>query len=205
MSLDINSPTTTSVKSDRPLPKSGPQPARVAQIIDLGVQARPAFQGKEKAPVHQVYVNFELVNDTYEYEGKQVKHRIGPKPYSVVSKTSTFYGNSAISKFLSSIDPDDSIKGKLAALVDRPCYVVIAHNEGIGKHQGRKFANITQVMIAPEGLPVAQLSTPPTVFEFDNPTEDSWKAMPKFLQDKVKTALNYKGSKVEALVQTIVA
>ncbi|MGI0010131.1 MAG: phage replication initiation protein, NGO0469 family [Nitrosopumilaceae archaeon] len=206
MSLNLNDAPANSNKSiDRALPKAGSQPARIAQVIDLGVQPRPAFKGKEKSPVHQVFINFELVNDEYEFEGKKIKHRIGPKPFNVVSKSSEMYDNSAIAKFLKAIDPNDSIKGSLPELLDKPCLATIVHNEGMGKYAGRKFANLTQVMLAPEGFPIGGLSTPAVVFSFDNPTEDAWKAMPDFLKNKIKTALNYRGSKVEALVNQLAA
>ena len=204
MSLNLNNvPTNSNKSSNRPLAKAGSQPARVAAVVDLGVQARPPFKGKEKAPVHQVFINFELVNDSYEHEGKTVKQRIGPKPFNIVAKNSEMYDNSAIAKFLKAIDPNDSIKGDLTALADKPCLATVVHNEGIGQHAGKKFANLTQVMIAPEGFPVAALSSAPVVFSFDNPTEESWKALPEFIQNKIKNALNYKGSKVEALVSKL--
>lgn len=205
MSLNLNTiPANSNKSSTRPLAKAGSQPARVAAVVDLGVQARPPFKGKEKAPVHQVFVNFELVNDSYQSEdGKTIKQRIGPKPFNMVAKNSEMYNNSAIAQFLKSIDPNDSIKGDLTALADKPCLATVVHNEGIGQHAGKKFANLTQVMVAPEGFPVAALSTPPVVFTFDNPTEEAWKSLPEFIQNKIKGALNYKGSKVEALVSKL--
>lgn len=204
MGLDLNDVKNTNTKnSDRPLPRAGAQPARVAQIIELGVQARPAFKGKEKPPVPQVLINIELVTDEYEFEGKKFKHRIAPRALNIVGRNNEMYGNSAIAKFLSDIDPKDTVQGKLAALVDKPCLATVVHATGSGKHQGRTFANISRVMEPPEGYPVPALSAPAVVFSFDEPTEEAWKALPEFVKNKIKSALNYKGSKVEELVSKV--
>lgn len=204
MSLDLNAPMASGKKSiDRPLPKAGVQPARVAQVIDLGIQPRAAFKGKEKSPVPQVLVNLELVADEYEVEGQKVKHRLAPKAFNIVSRSSEMYGNSAIASFLTAIDPKDTVQGKLTELVDKPCLATVVHVAGTGKHQGRTFANITQVMQPPEGYPVPALSTPAVVFSFDNPTQEAWGAIPGFIKEKIKSALNYRGSKVEELVRTV--
>lgn len=204
MSLDLNTAPARAVRTtDRPLPKAGVQPARVAQIIDLGIQPRKAFKGKEKPPVPQVMVNIELVADEYEVEGKKVKHRLAPKDFNIVSRNSEMYTNSAIAAFLNSIDPKDTIKGKLADLGDKPCLATVVHVPGQGKYQGRTFAQITQVMQPPEGYPVPPLSAPPVVFSFDAPTEEAWKTVPNYVQEKIKNALNYKGSKVEELVNKL--
>ncbi len=204
MSLDLNESTAKGSKfPERPLPKPGAQPARIAQVIDIGVQARPDFKGKAKSPVPQVLINIELVTDEYEFDGKKVKHRLAPKAFNIVSRSSEMYGNSAICGFLNDVDPQDSVKGKLTDLVDKPCLATVVHVAGTGKHLGRTFANIKRVMQPPEGYPVPALSTPTTVFSFDEPTAEAWATIPEFIKTKIKLALNYKGSKVEDLVKTV--
>jgi hypothetical protein len=201
MSLDLNTAVQSNVnRVERPLPKAGPQPARVAQVIDLGVQPRAPFKGKEKSPVPQVLVNLELVANEYEQDGKKIRHRLAPKAFNIVSRNSEMYSNSAIASFLAAIDPTDSVQGKLTELVDKPCLATVVHVAGTGKHQGRTFANISLVMSPPEGYPVPALSSPAVVFSFDNPTPEAWATLPSFIKDKIKAALNYRGSKVETMV-----
>ena len=205
MSIDLNDvPSNEKPRVERTLPKAGVQPARVSQIIDLGVQARLPFKGKEKSPVRQVLVNHELVTDEYEFEGKKYRHKIALKPFNIVSRSSEMYGNSAIAGYLSSIDPKDTSGGKLEALADLPCLATVVHVKGTGKHEGRTFANITTVMQPPENYPVPALLSPAVVFSFDAPTEESWAAIPEFIQNKIKNAVNYRGSKVEELVNKLV-
>ena len=203
MALDLNLIPNDAKKVDRPLAKAGSQPARIAQVIDLGVQVRTAYKGKEKAPARQVLFNHELVTDEYEFEDKKVRQRIATKAFTVVGKNSEKYNNSNLADYLTAVDPSDTTKGKLAELAGMPLLVIVTHVEGIGKHQGRKFANITRVMQPPEGYPIPELSEPSVVFDFDNPTEEAWKAIPLFIQEKIKFAVNYKGSQVEALVNKL--
>lgn len=205
MSLNVNDAGSSSgaVREQRPLPTTGVRPARVAQVVDLGVQARKPYQGQEKSPIQQIFINLELVTDEYEYEGEKVRHRLGPKPFSFVSRSHKNYGNSAIADFLAGIDPKDSIKGDLTKLANRPCLASIAHVDGFGQYVGKKFASITKVMEPPENYPVPELATPAIVFSFDAPTAEAWDAIPRFLQEKIKLALNYPGSKAEALVKSL--
>lgn len=204
MSLQIPE-TVNPAKSltPRPLPKAGVQPARIAQIIDLGVQARFPYQGKEKPPVPQVFVNLELVTDEFEVDGEKIKHRLGLRPLTIISRASQHFEKSSISAFLKAVDPTNKLNGSLDKLGDTPVLATVVHVAGVGKHSGRTFANITAIMQPPENYPVPQLSSPPVVFSFDNPTREAWDLIPVFLQEKIKTALNYKGSKVEALVLKI--
>lgn len=205
MSLNVNDAGGSSgpSQSTRPLPTTGVRPARISQIVDLGVQPRKPYQGQEKSPIQQIFINLELVTDEYEYEGEKVRHRLGPKPFSFVSRSHKNYNNSAIADFLNGIDPKDSVKGDLAKLANRACLASIAHVDGFGQHVGKKFASITKVMEPPENYPVPELSAPAIVFSFDAPTAEAWNGIPKFLQEKIKLALNYPNSKVEALVKSL--
>ena len=41
----------------------GSYPARLVQIIDLGLQAQKPYQGKDKAPVQEIMFTYELVDE----------------------------------------------------------------------------------------------------------------------------------------------
>lgn len=206
MSLNLSEvPANDAKKFDKPLPKAGVQPARVSHVIDLGIQTRLPFKGKEKSPVHQVMITHELVTDEYSFEDKKFKHRLSMKPFNVVSKNSEMYSNSAIADYLSGIDPKDSVKGDLVKLVNTPCLATVVHVDGLGKHLGKKFANIVRVSAPPDGYTVPELSSPPVVFDFYKPDEAVWEQIPSFIQDRIKSAVDYPGSKVEALVKRLEA
>ena len=41
----------------------GTYPARLVQLIDLGVQPRKPYQGQEKDPIQMIWVTYELTNE----------------------------------------------------------------------------------------------------------------------------------------------
>ncbi len=49
----------------------------------------------------------------------------------------------------------------------------------------------------------AECSKGNRVFVFDEPTKEGWEALDRWMQDKIKGALNYEGSAVEALVLSL--
>lgn len=183
----------------RPLPKSGTQAARLISVVGLGRQERPPYQGQEKAPADMIWINFELVNDKYERDGEKVNHRISPR--NMVISTDP---KAALAKLVNSLDPENNFKWDLEKLLNLPCLVSVAHAKVTkagpdGKPQENTYANFVSALPAPEGLPVPEASVPPLVFNFDDPTEEGYKSLPKFIRDRLKSAVNFKGSKVEQL------
>jgi len=70
MSLNAKSIKTTGGKgSSQKAIEAGTYPARVVQVIDLGLQAQKPYQGKEKPPAHKLMVTYELVDEFCKDEG----------------------------------------------------------------------------------------------------------------------------------------
>jgi hypothetical protein len=64
-----------------------------------------------------------------------------------------------------------------------------------------KYANIMGVMSVPEGMTVGELDTEAFYFDFDAPDADVWtKHLWDGIREVIKSAANYKGSKVERMV-----
>lgn len=188
-------------KGARPLPKAGTQAARIVHVVDLGVQARAAFKGQERAPKRMVWINFELVNDKADFkgEGKLEPHRISPRDFAVSTDS-----KAAITKLLSSLDPENTFAGDLTKLVNLPCLVVIVYNK-YKNPDGTEttFANINQVSPVPQGFAVPELSGSSNFFSFDEPDAEVYQTLPKFIQDKIVGALNYGGSAAEKMVKSL--
>lgn len=191
-------------RGPRPLPKVGAQPARVVQIATLGIQTRPPFQGKAKTPIDQLWVSFELVNDKYKDDnGNERVHRISPRVFNIMTDE-----KAQLMKFLKAIDPQGEVGTKISQLLNRPCLVSVIHakdTKGNVDDNGKPlvYANFAGVSPVPEGFPVAECSVTPTAFDFRNPDMESAKALPRWIRDIIKKALNYKGSKVEPIFAAI--
>jgi hypothetical protein len=182
-------------RKEYPVAKAGNQPARVIHVVDLGVQKRE-WNGEVKEPARQLFLNFELVNDEFEMDGEKMRHRISPRPYNVFNDQ-----KAALTKLLKVIDPQGELQGDLSKLANMAVFIQVIHNKKIKDGKEIVYANCGQISLPIEGYPVKELSQKAVVFSFDNPTVEDFKALPRFLQEKLKQAVNYPGSKVEAVVK----
>lgn len=189
----INSAPAT--RKQYPVAKAGNQPARIIHVVDLGIQKRE-WNGETKEPARQLFLNFELVNDEFEMDGEKMRHRISPRPYNVFNDQ-----KAALTKLLKGIDPNDELKGDLSKLANMPVFIQVIHNKKIKDGKEVVYANCGQISLPLEGYVVKELSQKPVVFSFDNPTVEDYKALPRFLQEKLKNAVNYAGSKTEAVAK----
>lgn len=167
--------------SNRKIPPAGTHAARLVQLIDLGIQDRPAFQGEEKKPCHQLHLTFELVDEKDEFNGEL-------KPFWV-SRTVNYsdHEKSALMKYRSAIDPSAK---DVTDLMDKPCMVEVAHKEW----KGKTFANITNVTPAPKKLTVDSLSSPVRVIDFSDGDIDAFNELPDFLKNMMTKAHNWSSS-----------
>lgn len=180
----------------RPLPKPGTQAARVISVVGLGVQPRKPFKDQPKTPAAKVWINFELVNDKYEVNGEKIPHRISPADLVI-----SIDPKSALFKLVTSLDPNNANKWDISKLLGMPCLVTVVHAKS---PDGEKtYANFNGAMPAPDGFPIPEATTPSVLFKFEEPTAESYSALPKFVRDKLKSAVNFPGSKVAALAEQL--
>lgn len=174
-------------------------PCRVVQVIDLGVQPRekwdPATNGyvvdTEKAPAQKMFVTYEFTDEfCKDAEGnpdpakpRWLSERLYLFNLDVDLATST--------KRYKAIDPTMKVGGDWTKLVGAPCMVMVAH-----KKSGK--AKVGAVTPAGKRTVVAPLVNDPKVFLMDEPDMEVFGSLPDWLQEEVKTALNFKGSALEA-------
>ncbi len=178
----------------RALPSAGTKPARVLHVIDIGVQEKAPFQGKPKNPARTVILNFELGTDLMEYNGEKVPHRISTRELTVSADP-----KSAMFKLMKSLDPSDALDGDLEKYANLPCLLTVVHNKVQKDGEERTYANIAGLIPAPEGFPVPDLHDTPVVFNFDAPTAAGYAALPNYIHERMKKAVNFKTSKVAAI------
>lgn len=192
MSFVVSEVAKSASNKPRPVPKAGTQAMRVLQVVDLGIQARKPFQGTERKPVRQVMLTFELCNDKMEYNGEEVPLRISTRALTLSADPK---GN--LFKMMNGIDPTNKLKGDLDLYPNTAVLGTIVHTEDGDK----TYANIAGVMPVPDGFPVPPLHDKPCVFNFDNPTLESYSLLPNWIHKKIAEATNFEGSKVEAIAK----
>lgn len=177
----------------------GNYPARVVQVLDLGLQPQRPFQGKEKAPVNEIMLTYELV-DCFMVDEKGVEVEDKPRWISEVFALHSLKADNAKStKRYKALDPTGRYGGDFAALAGQPITVNIVHG-AINNNTGKPYENVGNIapMRARDEANCPELKNPPKVFDLDNPSMEVFGSLPQWLQDKIKGNLNFNGSKLQA-------
>lgn len=182
----------------------GTYPARVVQVISLGLQKQDPYKGEEKAPKHELYVTYELLDEFMkDEEGNDITDK--PRWLSETFTMNSLDSDLAKStKRYTALDPEMKHEGDWANIPGSACMVTIVQNKGKGKHDGKVFNNISSVqsMRAKEESKAEPLVNEPKIFDIDDPDMKVFLSLPQFLQDKIKGNLEYDGSALEHALQS---
>lgn len=168
---------------------------RIAQVISLGLHHKEVWDGAagkfvvdmEKAPVQMLMVTYEFVTEFMKDEqGNDVEDK--PRWFSETFPLYPLRSDLAIStKRYKAIDPKEEKKGDWAQLGAYPCTVTIAH-----KANGKaKIGNVTPPM---KGMAVPDLKNPVKIFDLSDPDMEVFRSLPEWIQEKIKSNLEYEGS-----------
>lgn len=191
---DVKMPKGNSVPQE-PI-EIGSHFARLVQVIDLGLHANTFDPAK--APSRKVNLTYELVtNFMKDADGNEdeTKPRWVGEDMALCSLQADLAKST---KRIMALDPKGEYKGDLTKMIDTPCIVTIAHN--LSKDKTKVYSNVSNVSPAPKGMPVPPLKNAPRVFDLDDPDLEVFQQLPSFIQDKIKANLEFRGSKLEALL-----
>lgn len=183
--------------------EAGTYPARVAQVIDLGLQPQRPFKGQEKPPAHQMWVTYELVDEFHLGEDGEPDE---DKPRWISEQLvlhSLKADRAKSTQRYNALDPNCEHGGDFAMLGGSGGNVTITTRTGSGEYAGKVFNNIQSVTpVRPKDLAKMEpLKEEPKVFLLDEPDLEVFESLPDWLQDKVKGNLDYNGSEFQALLE----
>lgn len=161
--------------------EEGLYPARLARIIELGDQ-------EDKYGVKsRVVFCFTIPSQTIEIDGEQKQKMMMTFP---LNKTSN--PDATLMKYMKAfgaITWEDALGAA--------CMIEISHKV----KDGVTRANITNITRPIPGMSIDEPDCDSYIFDFENPSKEVWNMLSEFRQEQVKQAVNYQGSKVEALVE----
>lgn len=174
---------------------------RIAQVIDTGLHYKEEWDtgtnkyipNTEKAPVNMLMVTYEFVTEFMKDEdGKELEDK--PRWLSETFPLYALTNDKANStKRYLAIDPAKVHGGDWAKLGGAPCTVTIAHKKG-GK---AKIGNVAPPM---KGMAVPELKNPVKIFDLSEPDLDIFRSLPEWLQERIKSNLQYEGSPLQKLL-----
>lgn len=180
----------------------GTYPARVVQIITLGLQEQQPYKGEPKQPAQELYVTYELLD---EFMKDEDGNDIEDKP-RWLSETFAFHSlDSDLAKSTKryfALDPDKDYGGDWSKLIGAPCMVTIIQKPS-KKDPDIIYNNITSVssMRAKEAAKAPDLVNEGKLFDIDEPDMDIFLSLPQWLQDKIKGNLDFAGSALESALE----
>jgi hypothetical protein len=184
---------------EQPIIEADVYPAYLVQLIDLGLQPQKPYQGKEKAPVQEIMLTYELTDCLMVDEnGDEVEDK--PR---WVSETLPFYGlfadKAKSTKRYLAFDPNEDFGGEFAKAVGMGCNVTIVNNT-VGDKTYSNIGNVAPIS-AKKAAQMAPIKNATKVFDLDEPDMDVFNALPEWLREKIKGNLNYQGSPLQACVE----
>lgn len=184
---------------EQPVIDAGTYPARVVQLIDLGLQPQRAYQGQEKPPANELMITYELV-DTFmvDKDGKELEDK--PRWQSEVLPLYSIDQDKAKStKRYFALDPTGVDGGDFSMQINKPCNVTLIQNP-----KGEKvYINVAGIsaMRDRDAKKCPELVNPPKVFDLDEPDMVVFGSLPEWIQEKIKSNLRFKGSLLEKLIR----
>ncbi len=194
-------------KLKSPLLDADNYPARLVQVIDLGMHKNHFDEDKI---VHQVTLTYELVDAfCLDEAGNEVKDK--PRWFSETINmidlpegvplqeiyADQYRGKAKMVQRARAFDPKGECDFDFSEYLTRPCAVTIIQKK---KKDGEMKNDIGGVSAPMRGMQIPELVNPPKLFTLDEPDMEVFKSLPDWMQDNIKENIDFKGSKLEALL-----
>lgn len=162
-------------------------------LIDLGEQRNQKFDKVS----HRVIFMWDIVGETVRINDKE-ESRTMNREYTL-----SLHERSGLRKDLQAwrgkAFTDEELEGfDVANVLGVPCQIQVVHEE----RNGSTYARIGSIMAMPKGQPKPSKDDYALhIFDFGVPeTWGTYAELPQWIQDKVKAAENYSGSKLEEFI-----
>lgn len=188
--------------------KAGTQMGRIVRIVNMGLQHQTMWDGKQSKKLYWKPKEEQVKgqnNQTYNDTGSPVSNVIFKMIVEFPKVRAKDESGKEVGPAWLSKDYNPKSK-KLKALLDafgtdsaatlsgKPVMVPIGFTSG-GKPK------ITDILPPMEGVEVAAPEGAVFVFDYYNPNKEDFDKLPKFIQDEMARALDYPGSKLEAMLK----
>lgn len=191
--------TGSKERVEQPNLEPGLYPARLVQIIDLGLQPQRPYLGQPKPPANEIQLTYELVDSfMIDKDGKELEDK--PRWVSETIPLLNLKADKAKStQRYMALDPTVADGGDFVKQIGKPVNVNIVNNKG---KDGKVYDNVSAIapMRPRDAERTPELVNPSKVFVLDDPNLEVFNSLPEWLRDKIKENLNYEGSALQKLV-----
>jgi len=183
--------------------EAGSYPARLVQIVGLGIQPSRPYKGEEKPPRLTIRLTYEFLDEFMkDEEGNDLEDK--PRWLSEELPFMSLKADLAKStKRYFALDPDDTADGDWSKLIGAPCVVTVVQEADKRPGVDRIYEKIANVsaMRPKEAAKAPELKNPSLVWDFYEPDVEVFKGFPDWIQEKIKNAVDYPGSTLERALE----
>ena len=203
MSLNAKKlPTSTNNLKRPPVLEEGTYPARLVQVLLMGIQKERPYKGEERAPRLYLRLTYEMLDEFMkDDEGNDLLDK--PRWLSEDVPFMTLKADLAKStKRYYALDPEARADGDWSQLIGAPCMVTVVTEADKRPGVDRIYEKVASVssMRPKEAAKAPELKNPGRIFDFYAPDLEVFNELPEWIQDKIKSAVDYEGSDLEKAV-----
>lgn len=181
---------------EQPLLPVDNYPARVVQIIDLGLQDGGEWAGEKKPPVNKLRMTYELT-DAFMVDADGKEREDAPIWLSEDIKLySPEVDRATCNKRYKAIDPEEVFDYDWAQLIGSPCTILTKHKESKGKTYCN-VANVSPYVVSRRNPELPELVNQAKVFTLDEPDMEVFDSLPEWIREQVMANLEFKGSPLD--------
>ena len=177
---------------------TGTYPARIAGVSIVGKHAS-TYMGEVKEPKINLAITYEFLDEFLKDENGD---DIADKP-RILTENMAFHNLSnqrakSTERYLA-VDPKSEFGGDWSKLLTTPIMVSVVQNPGKGKNAGKVFNNVDSIapMRPKEASKAPPLVNEAFLFDFYNPTKESWERAPGAVKGICRRAVDFAGSEME--------
>lgn len=206
--MALNAKNLKNNKPSGPRPETlpaGTYPVRLVQIIDLGLQKQRPYKGEEKLPELEVGLTYEFLDEFMKNDdGSDNLEK--PRWLSETVRFKSLDSDLATStKRYDALDPGRKYEGDWTKLLGAPALLTITVSRPNDQGETRNYIAALTVMRERDAAKAPVLVNPPKFFDLDKPDLVTFKSLPTWLQDKIKSNLNFENSKLHRALGDTVA
>lgn len=176
----------------------GVYPGRLVQVLDLGLQAQRPFQGKEKDPIQEISLTYELSDEFMkDDDGNDLTDK--PRWVSEIIPLHHLKADRAKSTLrYNALDPNGDFGGDFTQCLSVPVNITIVVNESGVK----VYTNVAGIapMRPKDAARMPDLVNTPKFFDLDAPDMEVFNSLPEWIRTKITENLNFQGSVLQGLL-----
>ncbi len=201
--MAINAKTAPSNSGPRaPLLDVGSYPARLVQIIDLGVQKQRPWQGQEKPPARMINLTYELLDEFMLDEDEQ-EDTSRPRWLSERFVLHNLEADKAKSTLrYNALDPAGVYEGDFMKCLGIPVNITVVHNPN-PKDKEYPYQNVGGItpMREKDAIKAPALVNGTVIFDLEEADIEKFLKLPQFIQKMIRENLEFPGSLMEKMIE----